>query len=86
MRLVVADKLLRNTVYNTLRAPYITKRDVEEAPTVDAVTVVRCADCKFWAACESDENDCNCYGVCEQINRLTMYDCFCADGEVKEDD
>lgn len=34
-RLIDADALLRNTVYNTLGAPYITKRDVEEAPTVD---------------------------------------------------
>ena len=33
-RLIDADALLRNTVYNTLNAPYITKRDVEEAPTV----------------------------------------------------
>lgn len=40
MRLIDADALLRNTVYNTLSAPYITKRDVEEAPTVDAVPVV----------------------------------------------
>jgi len=39
MRLIDADKLLRDTVYNTMRAPYITKRDVEEAPTVDAEPV-----------------------------------------------
>ena len=54
-----------------------------EPPTVDSVTVVRCGMCKHWTACESEENDCNCYGVCEQINRLTIYDWFCADGEVK---
>ena len=35
MRLIDADVLLRNTVYNPLHAPYITKRDVEEAPTVN---------------------------------------------------
>jgi hypothetical protein len=34
MRLIDADALLRNTVYNTLGAPYITKRDVEQAPTI----------------------------------------------------
>ncbi len=39
MRLIDADKLWRNTVYNMLEAPYITKRDVEEAPTVDAEPV-----------------------------------------------
>lgn len=56
---------------------------VEQAPTIDAVPVVRCEMCKHWTACESEENDCNCYGVCKQINRLTIWDWFCADGEVK---
>lgn len=54
---------------------------IDEQPTVDSVTVVRCADCKFWTACESEENDCDIYGVCNQIGRLTIFDWFCADGE-----
>lgn len=55
--------------------------DVEMAPTIDAVPVVRCGMCKHWTACESEENDCDIYGVCNQIGRLTIYDWFCADGE-----
>lgn len=49
---------------------------------VEKTEIVRCNNCKYWAACESEENDCDYYGVCSQINRLTYYDWFCADGEV----
>lgn len=58
------------------------KQLIDEQPTVDAVPVVRCETCTHWRACESDENDCDIYGTCDQIRRMTMYDWFCADGEV----
>jgi hypothetical protein len=48
----------------------------------NAMPVVRCGMCKHWTACESEENDCDIYGVCNQIGRLTIFDWFCADGEV----
>lgn len=38
-RLIDADTLIRNTIYNPLHVPYITKSDIEAAPTVDAVPV-----------------------------------------------
>ena len=59
----------------------IRPEDVMALPAVDAVQVVRCDGCKYWTACESEENDCDIYGVCCQINRLTIYNWFCADGE-----
>lgn len=34
MRLIDADELLRRTILNPLHAPYITKNDIEAAPTV----------------------------------------------------
>ena len=48
MRLIDADALIRSTIYNPLHVPYITKSDIEAAPTIDAVPVIRCKDCKHW--------------------------------------
>ena len=36
-RYIDADALLRNTIYNARHVPYITRSDVEEAPTADVV-------------------------------------------------
>lgn len=46
MRLIDADKLPKYTGY-ALSADEVAKA-VEKAPTVDAVPVVRCKDCKWW--------------------------------------
>ena len=63
------------------------------APTVDAVEVVRCRDCKWW-----DEDDNDLYGYCMAmkhgymsanweigIYRKYKGDFYCADGERRED-
>lgn len=84
MRLIYDDELIR-IIRGKKIASATTKvmmlDAVEECPTVDAVPVVRCETCKHWSACESEENDCDIYGVCNQIGRLTIFDWFCADGE-----
>lgn len=41
VRLIDADALIRSTIYNTRHVPYITKSDIEDAPTVDAVPIRR---------------------------------------------
>lgn len=52
---------------------------IDEQPTVDAVQVVRCEECKHW---EEESTFClnkdGCYGS------ETTADWFCADGERKE--
>lgn len=62
------------------------KKKVADAPTVDAVPVVRCKDCKWFA----DNNDGEWYG-CQmfQVVRITPEDApkpddFCSYGERKE--
>ena len=59
---------------------------IEDAPTVDAVQVVRCKDCKWFA----DNNDGEWYG-CQmfQVVRITPEDApkpddFCSYGERKD--
>lgn len=60
---------------------------IDLEPTVDAVEVVRCKDCRYWR----HEVDTHTHWVCRQhsyIDRLihTAPDFFCADGKRREND
>ena len=70
-RLIDADKLKRyiptRMDMQDLYLPVHFKTLIDEQPTVDAVEVVRCRDCKLWQIC----NLCMRYGD----------DWFCAGGE-----
>ena len=64
----------------------ITRRLIENAPTVDAVEVVRCKDCKH---CIPDENLIGGYGDCNRFERdndnsVVYEDDFCSYGERRE--
>ena len=91
MRLIDADKLesgeviipTENGGYEYVEVFY--KDDVDNAPSVDAVEVVRCKDCKFYL--NSNEK-------CGLVDtRLRFYetdnvwtrDCYCSWGERRED-
>lgn len=49
-------------------------RLIEQAPTIDAVPVVRCKDCKHH----------DVFGWCAELERGTVGEAFCAYGERKE--
>jgi hypothetical protein len=51
---------------------------IDNAPTVDAVEVVRCEDCKFFED-EDEDGDCWCY--CD--NDITCRDGYCSWGVKK---
>ena len=53
------------------------KSMIENAPTVDAVEVVRCKDCKWHVAV--DQPRCKCY--CDLHKRSFPAHFYCADGE-----
>ena len=91
MRLIDADKLPKYTGY-ALSANEVAMA-VEKAPTVDAVPVVRCWECKhrivnehygekgyikLKAYCELDTGDIFSLGRCAEDDNW-----FCADGERK---
>ena len=72
---------------------------VWEAPTIDAVPVVRCKDCKYWDkdtlrhnsndAAEWDECECEMLANRDRWNEIDRYCCglhFCADGERRDDE
>ena len=47
------------------------------APTVDAVPVVRCADCAYWDKTDTEMGRC----WCTMLESFTWENFFCADGE-----
>ena len=53
---------------------------VDEQPTVDAVEVVRCKDCKRWERYTEVNRD---YGGCRRYSSTMRYDDFCSYGERK---
>lgn len=53
-------------------------RYIEECPTVDAVPVVRCRDCKYWDRTWTTHSG---WHFCPMIGFQTATDWFCADGE-----
>lgn len=56
---------------------------VGSAPTVDAVEVVRCEDCKHFKKPLSPDM----WGWCKKMdNKATVEDWYCADGERKDDE
>ena len=87
MRLIDADRL-SEAIYDNVSAPYEeavwAKEDclteIYVAPTVDAVPVVRCRECKWW----QEDND---IGHCDNPDGLDNYakpEDFCSYGERKE--
>lgn len=79
MRLIDADRLSEN-IYDNIPAPYEDSREakeeclcaIEEAPTIDAVPVVRCKDCKYRDGTPGQPNI-----LCAQMHE----DDFCSYGE-----
>ena len=75
MRLIDTDKLCARLSRNA--TPYFTVPDIENAPTVDAVVVTRCKDCKHsW---EDIGGLCCSHGAC--VDLTVPGDFYCAYGE-----
>lgn len=53
-------------------------RELENAPTIDAVPVVRCRDCMYWDKSWQTIEGCH---YCGMIDKQTEGDFFCGDGE-----
>ena len=78
MRLIDADalktKAIRCETFKLYDAPIFLKavgtKEIDKAPTIDGVPVVRCKDCKYFKT-----------RLCENENNHD--DWFCADGERK---
>ena len=74
MRLIDADAL--PIKFDGHKFVVVWKNDLDNAPTVDAVEVVRCEDCKFF---EDEDGDGDCWCYCH--NDITCRDGYCSWGE-----
>ena len=62
----------------------VMQTDIEHAPAVDAVEVVRCKDCKHWM---KDVPGCTDFvGRCELANYMVGANGYCVYGERRVDD
>ena len=89
MRLIDADALIAEYDRVHVGEPGGARKLMEDAPTIDAVPVVRCKDCRWW-----DKSEDSPFGYCMAmkhgymsanweigIYRKYKGDFYCADGE-----
>lgn len=65
-----------------MERPAVLLETIDNAPTIDAVEVVRCKDCKWLRYCETEDLD--LYLACDKPDGGGIprsEDWFCADGE-----
>ena len=86
MRLIDADALekiySRNSITDIVEVYERTVlQHLKDAPTIDAVPVVRCKDCRYW------DDDRRCNGIRNGlVLDYTDEDDFCSCGERRDDD
>ena len=90
MRLIDADNLIPIMKYTTtdneigvfpIRIGFdAIKGVIDDAPTIDAVEVVRCKDCKYW---HSNTEFCDVWSHMN-IAQRTLVDDYCSHGERRE--
>lgn len=81
MRLIDADALAKKlTDWSTGTVEPIDWKDIAEAPTIDAVEVVRCKDCRHY------ESDGGAMMICDITYNYANDDDFCSYGERASDD
>lgn len=94
MRLIDADKLERQEYWGNERCfDYVDAEDIDNAPTVDAVEVVRCKDCKYAGTKRESVAEkryvadilfCRNSDLCGDEPLAMWPDDFCSYGEPKE--
>ena len=84
-RLIDADKLKAKANADPDSGEgFVWAQDIDEAPTVDAVPVVRCKDCKYY---KGFNNACHCHKADKNGTPIFVReDDFCSYGERKNDD
>lgn len=64
--------------------PYQMCFAIQTAPTVNAVKVVRCGECKWWHEIDSVEG--TTFGKCMRPHPINQEGWYCADGERKDNE
>ena len=82
MRLIDADKLIEDLVKNRNFYPVLVASAIKNTPTVDAVEVVRCKDCKYSRICRDNKLECD---ILYPSLSWVENDDYCSYGERKVD-
>ena len=89
-RLIDADEVDYENISCSQSQLHWLHRIIEMQPTVDAVEVVRCRDCKYWKPSGSKAGnsfaDMEYIGGCEFTNYCRRESDFCSYGERKDGD
>lgn len=67
MRLIDADAVMRNNLFTERDSGFLL-----DAPTIDAVEVVRCKDCKYHTNAWNTSNK-SCCGYCTKLGAVSYY-------------
>lgn len=79
MRFIDAEPLKEKAFYHEIDCvSYVEEEDIDKAPTVDAVQVVRCKDCKYSKE-YSDKQF-----TCKWFDTLVFPNGFCSNGKRRE--
>ena len=78
-RLIDANALIEEA-YAEGAYGYVDAKQIADAPTINAVEVVRCRECKYHKDTSVAE-----YEHCCLIGKTVWYNGFCSYGELKED-
>lgn len=90
MRLIDADTLIQKKCKGTIGnigGDFVAGFDIDTSPTIDAVPVVRCRECKYWRRYTGQWEN-HCAGECERhrMEGGTYENDFCSQGQRKEDE
>ena len=81
----LSEKLCETTIF--IKDGEAFQRMINDAPTVDAVEVVRCKDCKFYTDAGTMPNK-SCCGFCTKLGAVSYYGVdatdFCSFAERRE--
>lgn len=84
MRLIDADKIDYYKVErNGMELYMVWKGHIDNMPTIDAVPVVRCKDCKWWGLSSHNTFDIH---ICKRHNGVRFESDFCSRAERSEDE
>ena len=82
MRLIDADALKEYATGGVTSVGLLTLAEIDTAPTIDAVPVVRCGECKQYKSTSNGLRYCG-YTM---LGKCTKPDDFCSYGERRRDD
>ena len=84
IRPIDANALIDAMYVAKVTSAYEAQDIINSAPTIEAVNVVRCKDCKFWGTQTMQFNNNLVIACCKQWMQYSRMNGYCHNGERKE--